>query len=339
VANAAPTPTAQPDVRAEIRRLMAAIDDTDGAEPDAKLEKRLVRLRYEAYQQQDWPVGRPDWPPACADPFPEVVGRPPEVTLAELDAERLGGAIQHHGCLLVRGVITPGEADELARGIDRAFEVRDARRAGEPTADRQAWYSPFKPREGYPAFPPYRREWIRKAGGLLAADSPRLLRQLIDTFERSGLLRVIGDHLGEAPVLSVDKTTLRRVTPDKEPTWHQDGSFLASGCRPVNTWLNLTRCGGDAPVPGLDIVAARVDEIAQTGSRISIGVAQDELERVARGAPVLRPTFEPGDALLFDEFFLHRTATGPGMTDVRHAIETWAFAPSTFPDDYFPLVM
>jgi hypothetical protein len=339
VANAAPTPTAEPDVRAEIRRLTAAIDESPGAEPDPKVEKRLVRLRYEAYQQHTWPVGRADWPPAYADPFPDVVGQPPEVTLADLDAEHLGGAIQHHGCLLVRGVISPDHAEELARGIDLAFEVREARRSGESTADRQAWYSPFKPREGYPAFPAYRREWIRKAGGLLAADSPRLLRQLIDTFERTGLLRVIGDHLGEPPVLSVDKTTLRRVTPDKEPTWHQDGSFLAAGSRPVNTWLNLTRCGGDAPVPGLDIVAARVDEIARTGSRISIGVAQEELERVARGAPVLRPVFEPGDALLFDELFLHRTATGAGMTGVRHAIETWAFAPSSFPDDYFPLVM
>jgi len=45
-----------------------------------------------------------------------------------------------------------------------------------------------------------------------------------------------------------------------------------------------------------------------------------------------------GDALLFDHFFLHRTGVAPGMTRERHAIETWFFAPSTYPDGQIPLV-
>jgi hypothetical protein len=60
--------------------------------------------------------------------------------------------------------------------------------------------------------------------------------------------------------------------------------------------------------------------------------------RTGRALPVLRPAFEPGDALLFDEPFLHRTAVSPGMTRERYAIETWFFAPSVYPGKQIPLV-
>ena len=53
---------------------------------------------------------------------------------------------------------------------------------------------------------------------------------------------------------------------------------------------------------------------------------------------MLRPEFAPGDALLFDHLFLHRTAVDPEMTKERHAIETWFFAPSAYPDGQIPLV-
>ena len=44
--------------------------------------------------------------------------------------------------------------------------------------------------------------------------------------------------------------------------------------------------------------------------------------------------FEPGDALLFDELFLHKTASDPQMRKPRYAIENWFFGPSGFPDNY-----
>ena len=50
------------------------------------------------------------------------------------------------------------------------------------------------------------------------------------------------------------------------------------------------------------------------------------------------PIFEPGDALLFDDFFLHQTGVSPGMTQQRYAIETWFFAPSTYPHDQIPIL-
>jgi hypothetical protein len=53
----------------------------------------------------------------------------------------------------------------------------------------------------------------------------------------------------------------------------------------------------------------------------------------------VRPIFEPGDALFFDELFLHQTASDPAMPNPRYAIESWFFAPSGFPGDYAPLVV
>jgi len=63
-------------------------------------------------------------------------------------------------------------------------------------------------------------------------------------------------------------------------------------------------------------------------------------EAAAGETPILRPIFEPGDALLFDHLFLHRTGTDPGMTETRYATETWFFAPSAYPDatEQVPLV-
>ena len=62
----------------------------------------------------------------------------------------------------------------------------------------------------------------------------------------------------------------------------------------------------------------------------------------ARGAAagdvgIVRPIFEPGDALFFDELFLHQTASDPSMPKPRFAIESWFFGASAFPADYAPV--
>jgi len=48
---------------------------------------------------------------------------------------------------------------------------------------------------------------------------------------------------------------------------------------------------------------------------------------------------EAGDAILFDDMNLHRTAVTPEMTEERYAIESWFFAPSHFPDTQIPVVV
>jgi hypothetical protein len=64
------------------------------------------------------------WPRVLTDPFPEISDRPPEIQADQLSMELLGGAILHHGCLLVRGLFAPDRADELRATIDQAFTGR-----------------------------------------------------------------------------------------------------------------------------------------------------------------------------------------------------------------------
>jgi hypothetical protein len=67
-------------------------------------------------------------------------------------------------------------------------------------------------------------------------------------------------------------------------------------------------------------------------------ISQQKVEQAAGDTPVIRPLFEPGDALFFDERFLHRTAVSEAMTRERYAIESWFFAPSHYPGDQLPVV-
>lgn len=57
----------------------------------------------------------------------------------------------------------------------------------------------------------------------------------------------------------------------------------------------------------------------------------------AGDAGIVRPIFNPGDALLFDELFMHETGSDPSMPNPRYAIESWFFGASVFPDIYVPL--
>ena len=248
----------------------------------------------------------------------------------------LGGAIVNHGCLIVRGLATREEAHDLSRSIDRAFDACDARNSGTPLEETAPWFVPFNPRPEY-SLTVGERWWVRNGGGVWTADSPRLMFEVLDLLERKGLREVLGDYLGEGPGLSVKKCTLRRVPIDTGTDWHQDGAFLGPDIRTVNVWLALTDCGEDAP--GLDLVPQRLDllETGTEGAQFDWSVGPGVVERVAADSGVVRPVFQAGDALLFDDRHLHRTGVSPDMTTERYAIETWFFAPSHYPHPQIPI--
>jgi hypothetical protein len=81
-------------------------------------------------------------------------------------------------------------------------------------------------------------------------------------------------------------------------------------------------------------VTTETDEAMMTNQ-----VSQRIAEEAAGDTRILRPIFEPGDALLFDELFLHKTASEPTMRKPRYAIENWFFGASGFPADYVPLAL
>src|SRR5262249_19869686 len=135
----------------------------------------------------------------------------------------------------------------------------------------------------------------------------------------------------------LQKCTLRKAEPNVAGGWHQDGAFLGD-VRSLNVWLSLSHCGDTAP--GLDIVPTRIDHIVDTGTEGAVhdlAVSQKMAEELAGGKGIQRPIFEPGDVMLFDDVFLHKTGSDPSMPNPRYAIESWFFGPSAFPDDYVAL--
>ncbi len=167
----------------------------------------------------------------------------------------------------------------------------------------------------------------------------RALWRLTEILSRVGIGDLLEQYLGERPALSVNKCTLRRVPLGTLGEWHQDGAFLGDQIRTVNLWLALTHCGDTAP--GMDVVPRRLDEILETGvegAYFDWSVGAGTVEKAKGPEGIVRPVFEAGDALLFDERFLHRTAADPTMTQERYAIESWFFAPSQYPAEQVPLV-
>jgi hypothetical protein len=321
-------------------RPVDAIDmltDANRAEHNAAIEARLVALRHNGFWERD-PATRP-----APAPMPEMATLPrasdelPELAPANLTPSVVREHVRTHGCALVRGLVPPARAQELADGIDRALAAFDASVDGASVEDTAPWFVPFQPRPG--SYRAVRRNWVRATGGMWTADSPRMLFELLDTVAATGLGTLLTEYLGERPVLAANKCTLRRVPLTRNGDWHQDGAFLGTDVRSLNLWLSLSHCGHDAP--GLDIVPRHLDALAPTGTEganFDWAVSPEVVAGVAAESPVVRPEFAPGDALLFDHMFLHRTAIDPGMTRERHAIESWFFSGAAYPPDQVPLL-
>ena len=299
-----------------------------------ELERRIMVWRVQAFPTMDRTGGPSSWPPAFADPFPGLHGVP-EIEFSELTAEVMGGAFQHHGSLLVRGLTTPEQAKKLQIGIDRAMKARELSKGGGPMQEISSWYVETPLDTATNAA----RGWL---GGVWLADSPRMMYEFLELYEKRGVMRLLSDYLAEPLTISIGKSTLRRNEPDGSVhDWHQDGAFLGEDVRTVNVWLSLSDCGKDAP--GLDIVGGRLPCVVQTGSHGARlewtvgGGLVDELQQA--GTPVVSPVFRPGDAMLFDQLMLHRTAVRPEMDKTRYAIESWFFTPSTFPLDQGPIMV
>ncbi len=322
-------------------RALDAIDELSDANRslhDPEIERRLVRLRHAAYRDIRRQPGPSRWP--LIEPGEALDGgAPPVIEAHELTQQTLSTGIRKHGGIHVRRLVPEPQVERLVTGIDHAIAGYDA--YAEDARARSPWFEPFVPDSEYAAAVKRKRKWVRDSSGVWTADSPRLLADLSDTLNAVGLGAAINAYFGERPVLSVNKCTLRRVSLDTtNADWHQDGAFLGDGIRSVNVWMSLSHCGVDAP--GLDVVPARLDHIVETGTQGATfpwAVGPGVIERLAdEVAPVARPVFEPGDVLVFDDLFLHRTAVDASMARDRYAIETWFFAPSAYPAGQIPLV-
>jgi hypothetical protein len=302
---------------------------------DAANERRLLSLRHLAgIRLLDGAPPDPSHPAPAFERLPDADGLP-DIAGADLTPELLRAGILRDGCLLVRGLVPRDAALSFAQGIDRSFEERERGEAGDPTA--AGWYEEFTPHPRFGAVD--ERPWIKEGGGVLAIDSPLLSYKMLELFESAGVPQLAAGYLGEPALISVQKTTLRKAEPTVGGAWHQDGAFMGK-VRSLNLWLALSRCGDVAP--GLDIVPRRLDGLAPTGTdeaMLSYQVSQRKAEAAAGDVPIIRPVFEPGDALFFDELFLHQTGSDPSMPNPRFAIENWFFGGSAFPREFAPVAV
>jgi hypothetical protein len=302
---------------------------------DLGTDRRIIRLRHLAgIQLIERAPADPDFATPDTSALPNGPG-PVEIGPAELTPEILRAAILRDGCLLVRGLVERDEALRLAGDIDQAFEARAALAAGESAPE--GYYEEFEPDPSFHQL--IKRDWIEAGGGVLAADSPTVLIDTLDALDRVDFPSVVHGYLGERGAISAQKTTLRKADPSVPGAWHQDGKFLGD-VHALNLWLSLSRCGDEAP--GLDIVPRRLDHIVAAGTEgmaLDYLVSDETVKEAAGDVDVLRPIFEPGDALLFDDLFLHQTGSDPEMPKPRYALESWFFGPSAFPNDYSPVAV
>jgi Phytanoyl-CoA dioxygenase (PhyH) len=332
------TATAEPPEHRSPAELEAEIEEMtrDNVRlPSRETERRLLELRHQlglARVSSAGPVPYASPDPAGLGPFGSAL---PEIEAAELTPELLRAGILRDGSLLVRGLIRRDVALRFAEEIDRAFAEREAQDSGGVPA--AGYYQEFAPQPG--SGEPIAREWIKMGGGVLAVDSPKLAFSMLQMFADAGLPELVRGYLGEPPLISAQKTTLRKAEPSVPGAWHQDGAFMGP-VRALNLWVSLSRCGDEAP--GLDIVPIRLDHYAATQTDEAVldyQVSQSAAEQAAGDRPIVRPIFEPGDALLFDELCLHKTGSDPSMPRPRYAIESWFFGGSAFPSEYAPVAV
>jgi hypothetical protein len=323
-------PGSDEELFAEIEKVTAENRETRSTDSEAT----LLRLRHLAgIRMTEAANGRPDFAAADDASLPSADGLP-EIAAADVTPGMLRAGILRDGCLLVRGLVGREDALHFADQIDRAFEERE--RSGPGDKSQNGYYEEFYPEPGYDGMTS--RSWIKEGGGLLAVDSPMLSFEMIEMFQRAGIQRLVKEYLGEPGLISGEKTTLRKAEPQVPGAWHQDGAFMGD-VRALNLWLSLSRCGDESP--GLDILPRRLDYLVTTQTEeamLSYQISQAKAEEAAGDTPIIRPIFEPGDALFFDDLFLHQTGSDPSMPKPRYAIESWFFGASAFPE-YIPVVV
>ena len=318
----------------ELLAEIVALTQRNRAKPSGAQERMLLHLRNLLGIR--WLEGEPR---STGHPEPDFDALPgdgmPEIEPSNLTPEILRAGILASGCVLVRGLIDASQAQDFGDLIERCFKERARHDADRSFNERMYVPFEFDPRRGVRLL----REWIKEGGGVLSVDSPQLSFLMGEVYAAAGLPALVRGYLGEEPMVSGDKTTLRKAEPTVSGAWHQDGKFMGE-VTALNLWLALSHCGDNAP--GLDLVLRRLEghvEAETDEAMMTNQVSQRMAERTAGDRPILRPIFEPGDALLFDELLLHKTASEPTMRRPRYAIENWFFGASGFPENYVPLAL
>jgi Phytanoyl-CoA dioxygenase (PhyH) len=329
----------QVDYRAQIEQLSGQIRER----AEVAAEQALIDLRIRACKQPGW-RGEARWSGDHDARFAGSRGLP-EIAAEALDAATLKAGVLGSGGLIVRSLMPPGEVAATRERIQRTLRARRLLQDEACPQEERHWYRRSPEVQGRPAeFRTLGSTRYSDSGTVWAADSPRTAFHLLEFYHRIGLPGLLRDYFNEPAVLSVRKWVLRCLDPVNlgEAGWHQDGRFLGAGIQTVNLWVALTDCGGDADAPGMDIVPSSERIIHETGTRGAVfdwTVGQGIVDEVGAVTPPVCPRFAPGDAIFFDHYNLHRSASSDLHRVPRYAVESWFFAASTAPEKQMPILL
>jgi hypothetical protein len=132
--------------------------------------------------------------------------------------------------------------------------------------------------------------------------------------------------LDQIPEIDVSYTRLVDPVDVPCPDWHQDRQFLKND-RAWTLWIALDSCGLYAPsIQFAPLDHAETNTLYEhrerthvvNGSRV---FPSDLAEAIFQGRSPIRPQFEPGDAVFFDENCLHSTFNSGTMRTRRLSVD------------------
>lgn len=303
----------------------------------AALERALVDLLLDG--ETETGTGRRERA-AATDVLTVAPGEIPEVPAAGFSAGVLREAIGKAGHLIVRGLFAGGDVARLRDCVDHALGSRYESTSNERApSDDDPWYYPS------PKFPGIHesysqlahRKTFARTGSMMVVDSPRGTSATLAFFRRYGMKSLLRDYFGEPGVIATRKWTFRLVEAKQIKRnwigggWHQDGQFMGAGVDALNLWAPLSDCGDGTDAPGIALLPRRFNEVLEFGTHganVDWMVGPELVKELARDTPVVTPHFEPGDALFFDQFSLHRSGHVPGKRRNRYALESWFYSHS-----------
>lgn len=243
----------------------------------------------------------------------------PEFSIKEMNHLDFLEAMDTRGCCLIRGAIPTGHIEAALERVKAAYAVRDEEYKQGTLPEElknRMYFSGHIPPSDFGDEKTKGPEWLLNQSIL---QSKKLLG-FLTAFHRSNSFSFI---LNNCQV----RRHLNESGPNRLVPFHQDASFLRSEFRIINCWFPLVPSGKDAP--GLELVAYPIREIftpPKAGSPSADAYEQLELdEETIRqrydGKFFWHPEMQPGDAMVFDNFTLHRTYYREGMNKDRYSME------------------
>ena len=266
-------------------------------------EKELIDLRVRLGCLLHQSYNETPSPPKIVEDLFEDVTDLPEVEMKALTVEKIASGLHHHGALILRGLFSQENQEELKAGLAKQEE--------------------------------YQYEKIGDAQGC----SPFLVGKLLDVYGKTGFLDIMRQYHNNRLVVSNMRTLVQKRVPVRNGMlglpWHQDVNFFTEQVYGINCWAGITSCGFNNRT--LRLIPKRVNQRigwhSPESAPLNYGndIPKEEIDKLAGSAGIQKPKLNPGDALLFDEMTMHASAYGEQETEDQIIAVCWFFDAARFP--------